>query len=1540
MTDPVTEPVTEPITEPAFLPEGAIAYLNPAAIVEDLSSINGIHEQTPVDITGSAGIISLAGHSNINPDGVSVSIKEEDGKKFLRYTNELEYTYSQLYINLDPSVFTESGTYYFSLTFRFNEGYACNDTQGRALLARLVDTQQNNYTVITKDELSANDYSEWTTVNFSITAPNAAPTVLRVIIFADPGDYIDIQSLAIYDKNPTGDDHVTDPVKVDFSTLKAGDDLNEYKALLDTLLDYTKSKNKYGATTYSSQKLDGYTYFIHSANLYSPSTNKVIAANITFTKYRDQQTTLSDFIWAPPEASWWTFEFDIEPIFATNGSNYQKQYFAIYYKLLDKTGVGYCVDIIDLQGKLVYRCPKEYYNLILPGSLAYANTPLFTSAPSFVCLSTSGAMLNLSENTTESASTLIYEENASMGYQISSSPLSSRFEDFVKGNSLLCTVSKDSFSFINAYDIPSYYSDDFTVSIVPLANGKCVFLPKSKFDFQFDWDISLLEDRESPRYSFDNTSSEDINAGEEFVVITRSEPMDIYKDYGIKGTQTVITYTVYIGEKSLFTFRTFVYDIEDGQIKDIYNTQKKRYEKNTALYDALKTESRITLSLTEPEFDGDKPVTVEDFEYCTNSEGGITLKKYIGNSLFVTVPAEIDGLPVTEIGNDCFREWMAYFLTKVTVPDTVKRIGDRAFYCCEQLKSVDLPDGISIGADAFTGTPLAHLNPPAEITPEETQTHTVFNGLEKEFGKAVGEKEFIIGSEYTCLSSLKNIASTVTVTVPETVTKIDCGGGGGCTLIIKGAAEIVKLSGSYKTVIIENPNVKISPNAFQGTSIEALILPEGLTEIGEYAFAYAKIEKMTLPASVESIGKYAFVCFEGDVDVANASKLASVSELACIEGVASASLKEAIDNAVITDTNLDSEKYTQVLNKGYQINGSNLFIPLSGAYIGFEDDPDFRVFATREIIPSDGELQTINGGAYEKDGKIYFSFANGTDDVLLGIDIFANGENPQVSITSLYVGDTYGYGTINISHGSKSNKYGYVVRCSGKYSSVFEIPSYHGGFMMLDEYVGFYCSDVFAAAGQRIANVYITVDGGKTFTQSGNVAEYIFGGPVTGIAYPDAVLPNYRFVGSALPPSVAMDYLTKVTPANYDLYSAVQRSGYTHSIRTEAPVFEGDIGLCSHRISFADKSGNSHSYYMHTVSFDGGESWEVFEPHLFGSLPEHNICVSVDTCTDGGVTYEIKKGVLRIKGSEKIIMPQVAEYYTSAFSPSAILFDEGFSIDTSEEVPLYKGIFDASHDFYEIGDVTYVSYYGGEDIVEIPKTLKDQNGNEIEVKLDRVINISHAKFYYYLTEISYDKFDYYVSEKLTWFYWDNVLMFSTDTCKSISIYTFENNIDNVTWLADGSIYVVCRNGERFAEGTEYSAFCSTDGGHSFKKEDTVERENSYGLVINGKEYRVPIIKIDEGPSHYFHRADYKMYVDGKEAVLPKPYNYNYLNLDLTTMPYFDGDIGVWAYHSSYSTPGDLAMLLVSLDGGASWSLFGDNKFTGINYASWVYRTGK
>jgi len=189
--------------------------LDPSSIVEDINGITG--DQKAVSLEGQKGIASLAAHANKNAAEVDVELVEENGEKFVRFTNNAEYTYTQLYINLVDRVFTAGAEYTFKLTFKLSDGYTCTDSNERAILARLVDGKQRNHTVLSADELSEKDYTEWTTVEFTITAENA-PTVLRMIIFADPGDCMDIKRLEIYGDVPTLD--LPDPVIPDADAIK------------------------------------------------------------------------------------------------------------------------------------------------------------------------------------------------------------------------------------------------------------------------------------------------------------------------------------------------------------------------------------------------------------------------------------------------------------------------------------------------------------------------------------------------------------------------------------------------------------------------------------------------------------------------------------------------------------------------------------------------------------------------------------------------------------------------------------------------------------------------------------------------------------------------------------------------------------------------------------------------------------------------------------------------------------------------------------------------------------------------------------------------------------------------------------------------------------------------------------------------------------------------------------------------------------------------------------------------------------------------
>lgn len=59
----------------------------------------------------------------------------------------------------------------------------------------------------------------------------------------------------------------------------------------------------------------------------------------------------------------------------------------------------------------------------------------------------------------------------------------------------------------------------------------------------------------------------------------------------------------------------------------------------------------------------------------------------------VEIPAEIDGLPVTSIGNSAFSGCKS--LTDITIPDSVITIGEGAFFLCEKLTGITIPESVT-----------------------------------------------------------------------------------------------------------------------------------------------------------------------------------------------------------------------------------------------------------------------------------------------------------------------------------------------------------------------------------------------------------------------------------------------------------------------------------------------------------------------------------------------------------------------------------------------------------------------------------------------------------------------------------------------------------------------------------------------------------------------------------------------------------------------------------------------------------------------------
>ncbi len=118
---------------------------------------------------------------------------------------------------------------------------------------------------------------------------------------------------------------------------------------------------------------------------------------------------------------------------------------------------------------------------------------------------------------------------------------------------------------------------------------------------------------------------------------------------------------------------------------DTYSfTMKESYDgrqircKVTDAYGNTVTSNAAKLSLGTEE--------LVEFAYDTYN-GKVTIMGYLGSAESVTVPAEIDGCPVTVIGDDAFAGNET--LKHITLPDCIEVIGKRAFKGCTALTSMD-----------------------------------------------------------------------------------------------------------------------------------------------------------------------------------------------------------------------------------------------------------------------------------------------------------------------------------------------------------------------------------------------------------------------------------------------------------------------------------------------------------------------------------------------------------------------------------------------------------------------------------------------------------------------------------------------------------------------------------------------------------------------------------------------------------------------------------------------------------------------------------
>lgn len=101
-----------------------------------------------------------------------------------------------------------------------------------------------------------------------------------------------------------------------------------------------------------------------------------------------------------------------------------------------------------------------------------------------------------------------------------------------------------------------------------------------------------------------------------------------------------------------------------------------------------------------------------DFQYVVLDDGTAQITKYTGSDAQLVLPRTLDGYMVTSIGDKAFYD--CNLLTSVVLPEGLVSIGNMAFFSCENLSNIQFPASLtSISNDAFLYTAYEHVTAPA-----------------------------------------------------------------------------------------------------------------------------------------------------------------------------------------------------------------------------------------------------------------------------------------------------------------------------------------------------------------------------------------------------------------------------------------------------------------------------------------------------------------------------------------------------------------------------------------------------------------------------------------------------------------------------------------------------------------------------------------------------------------------------------------------------------------------------------------------------------